>query len=983
MAVPNIFGTATAAIPLSQLDTNFATAITLGNTAVYLGNTTTSLGNVTLTNVTISSGNVTVTGANISGTANVSTLVVTGNATIAGTATTIQGLTVGRGAGAVATNTAVGASALAANQAGGTNNTAIGNAALDANTTGDANTAVGDDALGANTTASNNTAVGYQAGYTGTTGTNNTAIGYQALYSSVTTSNNTAIGYQAGYSAIGISTTVSDNTFIGALAGYSVTSGRKNTFIGNTIGGLGGSGSAVTTGNNNVILGGYTGSAAPISATGSNYIVLSDGDGNVRQTIDSSGNVGIGVTPSAWSNRVAFQNDSACFASSSANRSVAEISANSYLSTAGIFRYLYSSANATLYQQATGAHKWYTAASGTAGDAITFTQAMTLDASGRLGIGVTSPTRTLDIAAATGTAIAFLSSTTGTNAVYYAAGNTGGNFHIGRENSAGTTFGSSAYASVLWSEGAYPLVFATNNNERMRIDSSGNVGIGTSSPSNAKLDIASGNINLSDTYILAWGGSSGRPNIEGSKASSSLKFSTGGGTTHMMIDSSGNVGIGVTPSAWVSGVGKVLEVGFVGNGVWGAAASDVRLVNNTFLVTGAYKYASTGFALMYQMSAGEYQWYNAPSGTSGNTITFTQAMTLNASGNLGIGTTSPSFASGGGLAIYNSSVPRLKFANSTTGDASTDGTQLLVSGSDFYIQQREAASVIIATNGSDRVTVDSSGNVGIGTSSPAGKLHVAGGANSNNLITSSTGTTYLIMGNVDASANAKYSYMAAASQFLLFGKVNDDLATRTEYMRIDSSGNVGIGTSSPATYGKLAVYTATAAQNIIQANTDSGSYTGIVCSLTTSTTSTNQYQFLNCTRTGVQEKLVIRDTGNVQNVNNSYGALSDIKLKENIELAGSQWNDVKALSLVIKKFNLKADEDKIKQIGWIAQDVQLISPGLVNAQTDRDLTTGELLDTTSLSVSYSVAQMKAFKALGEALIKIEELTARLTALESK
>jgi hypothetical protein len=56
MAVPNIFGTATAAIPLSQLDQNFATAITLGNTAVYLGNTTTSLGNVTLTNVTISSG---------------------------------------------------------------------------------------------------------------------------------------------------------------------------------------------------------------------------------------------------------------------------------------------------------------------------------------------------------------------------------------------------------------------------------------------------------------------------------------------------------------------------------------------------------------------------------------------------------------------------------------------------------------------------------------------------------------------------------------------------------------------------------------------------------------------------------------------------------------------------------------------------------------------------------------------------------------
>ena len=54
MAVPYTFATATSAIPLSQLDANFATAITLGNTAVYLGNTTTSIGNLTLTNVTYS-----------------------------------------------------------------------------------------------------------------------------------------------------------------------------------------------------------------------------------------------------------------------------------------------------------------------------------------------------------------------------------------------------------------------------------------------------------------------------------------------------------------------------------------------------------------------------------------------------------------------------------------------------------------------------------------------------------------------------------------------------------------------------------------------------------------------------------------------------------------------------------------------------------------------------------------------------------------
>ena len=58
MSVPYTFATATSAIPLSQLDSNFATAITLGNTAMYLGNTTTSIGNLTLTNVTVTSGTI-------------------------------------------------------------------------------------------------------------------------------------------------------------------------------------------------------------------------------------------------------------------------------------------------------------------------------------------------------------------------------------------------------------------------------------------------------------------------------------------------------------------------------------------------------------------------------------------------------------------------------------------------------------------------------------------------------------------------------------------------------------------------------------------------------------------------------------------------------------------------------------------------------------------------------------------------------------
>ncbi len=103
----------------------------------------------------------------------------------------------------------------------------------------------------------------------------------------------------------------------------------------------------------------------------------------------------------------------------------------------------------------------------------------------------------------------------------------------------------------------------------------------------------------------------------------------------------------------------------------------------------------------------------------------TTAITVDASQNVGIGTTTPSFPSGTGLAIFNTSVPRIKLSNSTTGDTSTDGTNLLVSGSDFYIQQREAASVFISTNGTNAVTVDSGGGfkvlntIGVGNATPS------------------------------------------------------------------------------------------------------------------------------------------------------------------------------------------------------------------------------------------------------------------------
>ena len=129
-------------------------------------------------------------------------------------------------------------------------------------------------------------------------------------------------------------------------------------------------------------------------------------------------------------------------------------------------------------------------------------------------------------------------------------------------------------------------------------------------------------------------------------------------------------------------------------------------------------------------------------------------------------------------------------------------------------------------------------------------------------------------------------------------------------------------------------------------------------------------------------RFIVWSNGNVINQNNSYGAISDAKLKHNITLSGSQWNDVKALGSLVKKYSLITDETNTQQIGWIAQDAQTVSPGLVYSTPDKDIE-GNLTGESTLGINYSVAYMKAFKALSEALVRIEQLETQVTALQTK
>jgi hypothetical protein len=175
----------------------------------------------------------------------------------------------------------------------------MGFQALEANTTGTNNTALGWRALQVNTTASNNTAVGYQAGYSNTTASRNTAVGYQALYANTTAVDNVAVGYTTGAAQ----TTAKANCFIGTAAGGGVTTGSFNTFVGSgEIGVTAGAGEFVTTGTKNTIIGRYSGNQGGLDIrTASNYVVLSDGDGNPRGIFDSSGNLLVGKTASSSS----------------------------------------------------------------------------------------------------------------------------------------------------------------------------------------------------------------------------------------------------------------------------------------------------------------------------------------------------------------------------------------------------------------------------------------------------------------------------------------------------------------------------------------------------------------------------------------------------------------------------------------------------------------------------------------------------------
>jgi hypothetical protein len=126
-------------------------------------------------------------------------------------------------------------------------------------------------------------------------------------------------------------------------------------------------------------------------------------------------------------------------------------------------------------------------------------------------------------------------------------------------------------------------------------------------------------------------------NSTGVASNGSLLLQSNGTTTAVTIDTAQNMGLGVTPSAWNAAI-KALEM--PDSGFLAFANTNGNISTNAFFDTG-YKYKATAAAARYSQSSGQHLWFNAASGTAGNTISFTQAMTLDASGRLGVNVTDP------------------------------------------------------------------------------------------------------------------------------------------------------------------------------------------------------------------------------------------------------------------------------------------------------------------------------------------------------
>jgi len=502
--------------------------------------------------------------------------------------------------------------------------------------------------------------------------------------------------------------------------------------------------------------------------------------------------------------------------------------------------------------------------------------------------------------------------------------------------------------------------WAISNAEQMRLTSTG-LGIGTSSPA-YKLEVQTGAFGAA--LWAQTGGTTSSYTIADFRTGTNLSALQlfGDGTSvwrggAMRLDSSGNLLLGTT---------STLGAKFALYGTQGGTNSNIQITNPGY---------GTG-CMGVNGTSSNFKIYNCYSnGTIGTGV----GIDIDTSGNVGIGTSSPTYkVDATAPNLGNTSGNEAYLYRGTTYTGNTDAFEALyqrtssVSGwpnADLILRRNVDSSVgqsqirfngnnstSFWTNSAERMRITIAGNVGIGTTSPTGKLDVVGGRS----FFAANNENYAVGVRYHSSGGSMYFGATSASSTPDGGIFNSG---GSQIISFNNNLNVGIGTSSPAK--KLDIRGASDGLAILVPSDDLNATNDI-------------FQITNA---AVSNVFFIRKNGNAVNTNNSYTGISDLKLKENVVDVSPKLADL--LDVRVVSYNLKPSLGYAgdKHIGVVAQELEKIFPGLIEESTDYEQQGDERVDlgTVTKSVKYSIFVPMLIKAIQEQQALIASLTARLDA----
>jgi hypothetical protein len=476
------------------------------------------------------------------------------------------------------------------------------------------------------------------------------------------------------------------------------------------------------------------------------------------------------------------------------------------------------------------------------------------------------------------------------------------------------------------------IKFYSSGSEQMRLTSTG-LGIGTSSP-NQRLDVAGTANAVALGTTLAYGtggevysafrfgnssfsgGNSEIRNIVNGAAStgSALAFlttQTGGGplTERLRIDNQGNLGLGVTPSAWSSDT-KAIQISSVSLSSTGNSA---QYMQNGYYNAG-YKYVGTGNAVLYEQNKfnGSHNWFTAPSGTAGDAISFTQAMTLDANAAL--------ILDGG------TGKGRITLENGAT--ANTIFSTLTAFGAYNILRNRASQHQWLDGAGTQAMTLDASGNLGVGTTSASERLVVSNtyrdvsSAEFTQIIRSTSsqatgrGGSLGFEGIFTGTSPTSFAGLLGAKENSTDNNSSGYLAFLTrangsaivEKARIDSSGNLLVGTTA--------------------SSPNPGFFVSPLGYMTLGNNAqASGFAFVSFDRSGT----------NIGSITQSgttavlYNVMSDQRAKENIQDAAPASSLIDALQ--VRQYDWKSDGSH-QRYGFIAQELVTVAPEAVHQPAD-------------------------------------------------